>query len=116
VKLEASTTLVSVSTSSLVFSMSMIVAALTPFDDCEVAATQSVKVTFPKSVKAIKLSPSSKSSTIHSAFSPPRVEVDVSDFVTVFPIVRFSMVAEPEVVVVALTYMEMTCSEVSLVI
>lgn len=67
-----------------------------------------MKVTFPKSAKAIKLLPSSKSSTIHSAFSPPRDEVDVSDFVTVFPVVRFSIVAEPDVIVVALTYMEMT--------
>jgi hypothetical protein len=56
----------------------------------------------------IKLSPSSKSSTIHSAFSPPRAEVDVSDVVTVLPVLSFSMVAEPEVVVVALTYMEIT--------
>jgi hypothetical protein len=40
----------------------------------------------------------------------------VSDFVTAFPVVRFSMVAESEAVVVALTYMDMACSEVNLVI
>jgi hypothetical protein len=112
-KLESLITFVSVNTSSLVFSISIIVAVLTPSEDSEVAATQFVKVTFEKSAKAIKLSPSSKSSTIHSAFTPPRAEVEVSDCVAVLPVVRFSMVAEPEVVVVALTYMAMTYSVVS---
>lgn len=67
------------------------------------AATQSVKVTFPKSANAMRESPSSKSSTIHSAFSPPSADVEVRSMVTVFPVVRFSIVAEPDVVVVALT-------------
>lgn len=71
---------------------------LTPSEDSAVAAIQSVKVTFQMLAKAIKLLPFSKSSTIHSAFSPPRAEVDVSDYVTVFPVVRLSIVAEPEVV------------------
>jgi hypothetical protein len=71
---------------------------LTLSEDSAVAATQSVKVTLPKLVKAIKLLPFSKSFTVHAAYSPPRAEVDVSDYVTVFPVVRLSIVAEPEVV------------------
>ena len=98
----------SVRTSLLVDSMSMTVAELTPSDDADVEATQSVNVTFPKSANAMRASFSSKSSTIHSAFSPPRADVEVRDLVTVLPVVRFSIVADPEVVVVALTYIAIT--------
>lgn len=73
-----------------------------------VDATQSVNVTLPKLANAMRESPSSKSSTIHSAFSPPRADVDVKSMVAVLPVVSFSMVAEPEVVVVALTYKVIT--------
>lgn len=66
-------------------------------------ATHSVKVTLPKLANAMRESPSSKSSTIHSAFSPPSAEVEVRSLVTVLPVVRFSIVAEPEVVVEAFT-------------
>jgi len=107
-KLVSEISVTSVNTTLSVFSRSMTVAEVTPSDDDEVEATQSVKVTLPKSANAIKASPSSKSSTIHSAFSPPRAEVEVNDLVAVLPVVRFSIVAEPLVVVVALTYIEMT--------
>jgi hypothetical protein len=101
----------SVKISLLVFSMSIIVAEETPSDDSLVEATHSVKVTLPKLAKATSASPSSKSSTIHSAFSPPRAEVEVSVLETDFPVVRFSIVAVPEVVVVALTYIAITFSQ-----
>jgi hypothetical protein len=90
-KVESEIKLTSVKTSLLVFSISMMVAELTPSEDCEVAATQFVNVTFPKSAKAMREEPSSKSSTIHSAFSPPRAEVEVKAFVTVWPVVRFRL-------------------------
>ena len=108
-KLVSEMRVTSVKTSLLVFSISMTVASVTPSEDDEVEAAQSVNVMFPKSAKEIKESFSSKSSTIHSAFSPPRAEVEVKDLVAVLPVVRFSMVAEPEVVVVAFTYIKTTC-------
>lgn len=108
-KLESLIMVTSVNTLLSVFSMSMMVAESTPSDDSDVAATQSVKVTLPKSANAINELPSSKSSTIHSAFSPPSAEVEVNDLVTVLPVVRFSIVADPVVLVVAFTYNEITC-------
>jgi len=104
-KEESEMRVTSVNTSLLVFSISMIVAEETPSLDSEVEATQSVNVTFPKLAKAMSEFPSSKSSTIHSAFSPPSAEVEVKDLVTVLPVVRFSIVAVPDVDVVAFTYM-----------
>lgn len=84
------------------------VAVEMPSEDLSVLATQSVKVTSPKSAKATNSLFCSKSSTIHSAFSPPSADVDVISMVAVLPVVRFSTVALPVVVVVALTYMLIT--------
>lgn len=83
--------------------MSIIVAELTPSLDSAVAAMQSVNVTVSKLAKATKSVPSSKSSTIHSAFWPPSAEVEVRSMVATSPVVKFSIVALPVVVVVAMT-------------
>lgn len=95
--------------STLSCSISMIVAPLGVTVDPLLTAVASVKVTVPKSANGTSEQElpvhSSKSSTIHSAFSsqsdPSVTSVNVS--VTVVPVVRFSIVAEPLVVLVATT-------------
>lgn len=76
-------------------------------------ALTSVKVTVPKSAKGTRVQVvvvhSEKSSTIHSASysqsEPSDTSVKVSD--TVSPVVRFSMTALPEVLLVAVTVIVM---------
>lgn len=74
----------------------------------DVVASALVKVTVPKLAKGTREPFSSKSSTIHSAFSWQRAWVEVRDLVTVFPVVLFSMIALPDLVVVAVTVVVMT--------
>lgn len=66
-------------------------------------ATALEKVTVPKLAKGTSELPSSKSSTIHSAFCSQRAAVEVSDLVTVWPVLRFWMTALPDLVVLAVT-------------
>lgn len=89
-------------------SMSMMVAPEAVMEPELVVAEVPVKVTVPKLAKETSPPFSSKSSTIHSAFSKQRAEVDVSDFVTVTPVDLFWMTAVPDLVVVAVTVRVMT--------
>lgn len=68
-----------------------------------VVAEAPVKVTVPKFAKGTRLLPSSKSSTIHSAFSKQSAGIDANVWVTVLPVVTFSMTAVPDLVVEAVT-------------
>lgn len=84
--------------------MSMRVAPDGPTDEPEdVFADAPVNVTVPKFANGTSDEPSSKSSTIHSAFSSHSAAVDVIDFVTVLPFVLFVMTAVPDLVVAAVT-------------
>lgn len=74
-----------------------------PIDPEEVVALASEKTTLSKLAKGTRELPSSKSSTIHSAFSWQRAAVEVRDLVTVFPVVLFSMTALPALVVEEVT-------------
>jgi hypothetical protein len=73
-----------------------------------VVAIALLKVTAPKSANGTKEFPSSKSSTIHSAFSRHSALVLVIDLVTVLPVVTFSMTALPFWVELAVTVILMT--------
>jgi hypothetical protein len=84
-------------------SMSMMVAPEGPTVPEEVVASAPLKVTDPKLAKGTRLEPSSKSSTIHSAFSWQRAEEEVSDLVTVLPVETFSITAVPALVLLAVT-------------
>lgn len=84
--------------------MSMMVPTLGPsVEPEEVVATAPVKSTVPKLAKGTRALPSSKSSTIHSAFSPQREAEELMDLVTVLPLVMFSMTAVPDFKVAAVT-------------
>lgn len=80
----------------------------------EVVACALVKVTVPKSAKGTKEEPSSKSSTIHSAFSWQRWAEEVRALETVWPRLTLVIVAVPEVVEEAAT-VTVTVSPASMV-
>lgn len=88
---------------TLFCSMSMRVALPGPIEPVVVVAEAPVKTTEPKSAKPTSEPPSSKSSTIHSVFCSQSALVEVICWVTVTPVVLFSMTAEPEVVEDAVT-------------
>jgi hypothetical protein len=71
-------------------------------------ASALVKSTVPKSANSTRAPLSSKSSTIHSAFASQRAYEEVISCVTVWPVVRFSITAVPEVVEEAVTVSLMT--------
>jgi len=81
-------------------SRSIITAPLGPVVAPEtIVATAFENVTVPKLAKGTRLLPSSKSSTIHSAFSWQSFAEEVKDFETVTPVERFSILTVPEVAV-----------------
>ena len=85
-------------------SMSMSVASPGPSVPEEVVAVASVKVTVPKSAKSTREPPEEKSSTIHSALSSSRALLwPLKVWVTVSPVLTFSITAVPPVVEVAVT-------------
>jgi hypothetical protein len=73
-----------------------------------VVATAPVKVTDLKLAKGTRDPFSSKSSTIHSAFSRHKALVLVRDLVTVLPVLTFEMTAVPALVVLAVTVILIT--------
>jgi hypothetical protein len=73
-----------------------------------VVAVALENLTVPKSAKGTNEEPSSKSSTIHSAFSRHNALLLVSDLVTVWPVVVFSITALPFLVLDAVTVVVMT--------
>jgi len=88
----------------------MIVAPDTPTVDDPVEADALVNVTGLKLAKLTCEFPSSKSSTIHSAFWPPRAAEDEGAETvvwTVFPVLTFSRTTVPRVEEVAVTVTEM---------
>lgn len=90
-------------------SMSIMVEPEGPTVDPElVVATALEKVTVPKLAKGTREPFSSKSSTIHSAFSSHKAEEELRDLVTVCPVETFSMTAVPDVVEEAVTVVVMT--------
>lgn len=75
-----------------------------------VPAVAPVKVTAPKFANATRLFPCWKSSTIHSAFWPPRTALEVGGVKlldTLLPVVLFVMVTTPAFEEVDLTRREM---------
>lgn len=86
--------------------MSMMVPPLGVTVPAEPEAEASVKVTEPKLARGTRLEPDSKSSTIHSALVSQRVEGGLlKEWVTFWPVVRFSRVATPAVLEEASTSM-----------
>lgn len=91
-------------------SISIMVAPVTPTVVPLLTAEAEVKVTVPKSAngtseQSVEEEHSSKSSTIHSALYSQREpsETLLKSSVTVVPVVKFSMTAEPPVLEVAVT-------------
>ena len=87
----------------LLCSMSMVFAPLGPTLPLAVFALAPVNVTVPKLANGTRLSPSSKSSTIHSASCSHSAELDVMLLDTDLPFVLFVITAVPEVVEDAVT-------------
>lgn len=85
-------------------SMSVAPAGVTVLPEIVVACAF-VNLTVPKSAKGTREFPSSKSSTIHSAFSWQSLDEEVRDCVTVLPVDTFVMTAVPEVVLDAVTFL-----------
>jgi hypothetical protein len=78
--------------------ISITIALSRPSVELAVEAEQPVNVTLPKSAKATSDPPLSKSSTIHSAFWPPRSEEELgalSDLDTVSPVDSLFIVTFP---------------------
>ena len=81
----------------------MIVAPDGPVDPDDLLADAPVNVTVPKFANGTSPPFSSKSSTIHSASCSHSADDDVIDCVTVWPVVRFSILAWPALVDDAVT-------------